>query len=61
MTICVAFFKDSRSGIYFIANKFAPEKILVLACIKRGPIEDLETKIYEAHALPSELASPGIP
>ena len=33
-------------------------KILVLAQFERAPAEGFETKIYEAHTLPPELAGP---
>ena len=38
----------------------ALEKILAVACIEHGPVDDLKMKIYEAHALPFELAGPGL-
>ena len=50
----VAYFKDSMSDLVAIN---ASEKILALVGFKRLPVE---TKISEAHTLPSEPASPGL-
>ena len=48
-----------RFEVKLIENQFVLDKILALALFAPVPVEGLKTKIYKAHALPSELAGPG--